>query len=122
MAVTREIVGQRLAQARCSIKLTQNQVAAYLHLSRDDISAMETGARSIDIPTLQNLADLYGFALMDFLSEDPLPAIQDSLASLFAQSHLSLSFQDLATIREVQQFTRNLDALNRLLEEDDALA
>ena len=119
MAVTREIIGQRLAQARCSIRLTQNQVAASLHLSRDDISAMETGARSIDIPTLQNWADLYGLALMDFLSEDPLPAIQDSLASLFAQSDLSLSFQDLDTIRGVQRFTRNLDALNRLLEEKE---
>ena len=122
MAVTRQIIGQRLAQARHQAGLTPYHVAASLHLSHDDISAMETGARSIDLPTLQNLADLYGLALMDFLSEDPLPAIQDSLASLFAQSDLSLSFQDLDTIRGVQQFTRNLDALNRLLEADGALA
>lgn len=120
MTVTQEIIGQRLAQARHHAGLTPHQVAASLHLSLDDVSAMETGARSIDIPTLQNWADLYGLALMDFLSEDPIPETLDSLASLSIWSDLSLSFQDLATIREVQQFTRNLDALNRLLEEDDA--
>ncbi|SMC01987.1 Transcriptional regulator, contains XRE-family HTH domain [Sulfobacillus thermosulfidooxidans DSM 9293] len=118
MALTREIIGQRLAQARHHAGLTQQHVAAYLDLKREQVSYIETGQRPIDIPTLQRLADLYGYELSYFLQEDPMPESEISPTVIAAFRTAHITSKDLETIRWVKRFTMNLDSLNRLLEEN----
>lgn len=52
-------VGERLAELRKQNKLTQEQVANYLHITRQAYSRYETGEREISLETLCLLADFY---------------------------------------------------------------
>jgi len=81
MALSCVVIGQRLARARRLAGFTLQQIAAYLDLNREQVSDIETGQRPIDLPTLQRLADLYGFELNDFLQDTPNPESADSLTA-----------------------------------------
>lgn len=117
MALTRGLLGGRLACARRQAGLSYQDVASYLDLPREAVASMETGQHSIDIPTLHRLADLYGLEVHDFLQEPPLSEPEAAPAIPAALRISGLSPKDFYTIAAVQRFTRNLDALQRLLAE-----
>lgn len=62
--------GERLKQARTKIGKTQEEVAAYLHVSRQTISSWENERSYPDISSLLNLSDYYGLSLDVLLKED----------------------------------------------------
>ena len=77
-------IGQRLATARQHSELTQNDVAAVLHVTRQTISSWETERTYPDITSLVTLAELYHLSLDNLIREDKdmIKAWQDKEAAL----------------------------------------
>ncbi|GEK07692.1 helix-turn-helix transcriptional regulator [Schleiferilactobacillus harbinensis] len=63
-------IGQRLAAARQHANLTQNTVAAELHVARQTISSWETERTYPDMMSIVALAKLYRLSLDDLIRED----------------------------------------------------
>jgi len=63
----REAVGKAIAQQRKLLGKTQDQVGERLELERETISNMETGATSITIERLEELAELFECPVQRFL-------------------------------------------------------
>jgi len=115
MGLTYEKIGQRLKEARKASGFTQEQVAKYLDLKRENVSYYETGTRQIDTITLNRLAELYGYSLMYFLSHDSVVE-EGNVATAFRAN--GLSDEDLKVVTWVRKFAQNLDGLSELLEEN----
>ena len=89
MSLTQEALGQRLQDARKSVALTQQEVAAQLGLSRESLAQIEAGSRSVTSLEIVRLSRLYGRSLSSILlegeaaEEEPLTALfrmQETLA------------------------------------------
>jgi transcriptional regulator with XRE-family HTH domain len=115
MALTYELIGQKLKKAREATGFTQSQVATYLGVHRENISYFETGARPIDTITLSKLADLYGYLLSYFLAAGESDDNQTVISAAFRKHDLTAD--DLATIAWAKKFARNLGSVKRLLGE-----
>lgn len=81
MTVTRNMLGERLRNAREAAGLTQQQVATKVGLSRSTVAQMELGQREVTSIELDTLAYLYGRDIRSFLGKDDHP--QDALTVLF---------------------------------------
>lgn len=117
MALTREGIGRRLAQAREGAGLSQIQVAEYLSMNRESVSYVENGHRPVDLPTLHRLTDLYGVSLSWILGEDEspdetVPSLVDGIAF---RAH-DLSARDWETVSWVKRIAMNLNDLNQILD------
>lgn len=108
--LTYEEVGRRLAYARSHAGFTQQQVAEYLEINREQLSYVENGRRPVDLLALQRLADLYGFSLSYFVASDGEPAPR---AAVVAFRTDSVSPKDLEVISWVKRLAMNLDFLQR---------
>lgn len=108
----RKTIGQRLRTAREAIGFTQEQVAKFLELKRENISYFETGSRPIDTLTLQKIAELYGYKISYFIQEtvkDTEPQV--SMAFRFSE----LSENDVKVIAQVKKIALNYNSLRSLL-------
>lgn len=116
MALTKEDIGYRLARARETAGLSQVQVAEYLSTNRESVSSLEHGHRSIDLPTLHRLTDLYGIHLAWILGEDDSPVeTEPALVNPLAVCAHDLSASDWKTVSWVQRIAMNLNDLNSIL-------
>ncbi|USS85709.1 helix-turn-helix domain-containing protein [Fructilactobacillus myrtifloralis] len=66
-------LAQRLKAARTQQHLTQQEVAAHMHVSRKTVSSWETGRSTANLDVLHELADLYQVDLPTLLGE-PAPS------------------------------------------------
>ncbi|MDQ7792041.1 MAG: helix-turn-helix transcriptional regulator [Clostridia bacterium] len=83
MALTFEEIGRRLREAREQVGLSQAQVAEFLELSRPAVSDIESGKRKVNSIEIAHLANLYGFPVSHFLSEQSGESVDQGLAALF---------------------------------------
>lgn len=65
-------IGSKLKSHRMAQKLTQEEVAEKLHVSRTTISSWETGRTFPDIEKLIYLSDLYDLSLDQLIREEPI--------------------------------------------------
>ena len=86
-------VGAKLNQARLAAKLTQEQVAAALGVSRQTISNWETGKTYPDIVSVIKLSDLYEVSLDHLLKEE-----EDYVKYLSESTDTVKSRQNLSTV------------------------
>jgi transcriptional regulator with XRE-family HTH domain len=63
-------IGQRIAELRKMKRLSQEDLAQSVKISRPSLAQIELGNRSVDILELQNLSLVLGFSLDDFMSKD----------------------------------------------------
>ncbi len=63
-------IGQYLAELRKYYKITQDELATRLGVSRQAISKWETGASIPDIELLYKLSELYGITINDIINAD----------------------------------------------------
>jgi len=107
-------IGKRLRAVRESTGFTQEQVAKYLGVKRENVSYIETGARPVSTLILRKLADLYGYKFSYFVDE----SIREEKPQVSMAFRLSdLSDSDLPIITEVKKIALNLDSLYVLLGE-----
>lgn len=107
-------VSERLKRARQKMGLTQQEVATALGISREQVSYFETGSRPVSLSLLNKLANIYGYPLEHFVSEQKSHEPEAVIA--FRAS--GIGDGDLQTIAWVQRFARNLNDLCTWLEEE----
>ncbi len=108
-----KMIGSRLKAIRESLGFTQEQVASYLGIMRENVSYFETGTRPISTVTLQKLADLYGYRFSYFVDEK-ISAQQPEVSMAFR--FRDLDDNDLETIAKVKKIARNLEIIYTMLE------
>ncbi|HXU33264.1 MAG TPA: XRE family transcriptional regulator [Thermoanaerobaculia bacterium] len=121
MPVTQQELGRRIRSAREACRLTQEQVAEHLGVSRPTVVQIEVGNRSVSSLELDRLAHLFGRDLRGFVSESFDEA--DSLAALFRAQPDVLAQPGVAdALRDCVTLGREITNLERLLGIDRGVA
>ena len=63
-------IGQRIVELRKKKQLSQEDLAKLIEVSRPSLTQIELGKRSLNIMELQKLAQILGFSLDNFMSEE----------------------------------------------------
>lgn len=101
-----QLLGNRIAESRRARRLTQQQVADALNLSRSTIIAMEKGDRRPKARELVALAKLFGRPVDDFVANDSL-AGEPSFSVLLRQSGNSANPEKAAKrAQDIETFER----------------
>lgn len=99
-----KIIGSNIKRIRERLGYTQEDVAAFLPVSRSLISLVESGERELNLDHLEKLANLFNVALIDLLEE------KETLQHLnyaFAFRTTSLTATDLNSIADFQGVIKN---------------
>ncbi|HXG43404.1 MAG TPA: XRE family transcriptional regulator [Gemmatimonadales bacterium] len=114
MPVDQQELGRRLKAAREASRLTQDEVARHLGVSRSTIAQMELGNRAVTSLELDRLAYLYGRDIGAFLAHEFRP--EDALVAVFRR-HPDMARDDqvLAAVRHSLAAGREITNLERLL-------
>ena len=78
---------RNLKQARLEAKLTQEQLAEQLHVTRQSVSSWELGRTEPDFETAGRLAEIFGTSVSALLGEEeksPYPRFQKRFVRGFA--------------------------------------
>ncbi len=120
MPITQVELGAHVRKARDACRLTQEDVAVQLGLSRSAIALIESGQRRISSLELERLAYVLGRDVRSFLVED-FTATEDTLAALFRR-HPDMGNQSelLAVLQKCLRLGREVTHLEALLELDRA--
>jgi len=120
MPIDQQELARRLRAAREASRLTQDEVAAYLGVSRSTIAQIELGNRAVTSLELDKLAYLYGRDIRAFLADEFRPA--HVLVALFRrQPDMAGNTQVLTAVRHSLAAGREITSLERLLGVDVAL-
>ena len=121
MAITQQELSRRIRAAREACRMTQEQVAERLGLSRPTVVQIEAGNRSVSSLELDKLAYLFGRDIREMMAESF--EAEDALAALFrAQPDILGEPQVLDKLRECVALGRELTSLERLVGIDRDLA
>lgn len=104
----RRRMGERLRQSREYLGFSQEEVAAFLGVSRPAISLIETGQRKVDAFELKRLAGLYERPAAFFTGGDT-PEDSDSFGheiAHLARKAANLSSEDRAELGRFADFLR----------------
>ena len=109
----REIIGKNIAQIRKAQGLTQDSIAAYLGVSRVQISHYERGERDISVTELNKLSDLFGVELSELFEEDL--KIQDlNIAFAFRNENSVTDLEQIASFKKVVMNYLKMERINAL--------
>ncbi len=114
MPITQEELGRRIRSAREACGLTQEQVAADLGVSRPTVGQIEAGNRAVSSLELDQLAQLFGRDIREFVAKDFGEA--DPLAALFrAQPEVLAEPAVAEALRDCVALGREITSLERLI-------
>jgi transcriptional regulator with XRE-family HTH domain len=99
-----QIIGKNLQTLRKKLGFTQDQVAEYLSINREEISYYENGTRSMPSQLMSQISNLYGVDEYDFYEEN-FDLASVNLALAFRAE--SLKPADLAQIAQFKKIVRN---------------
>jgi Zn-dependent peptidase ImmA (M78 family)/DNA-binding XRE family transcriptional regulator len=121
MTITQGELGRRLRSAREACRLTQEQVAEHLGVSRPTVAQIEAGNRAVSSLELDRLARLFGRDIREFVAEAFDEA--DSLAALFrAQPEVLAEPAVAGALRDCVALGREITSLERLIGIDSGTA
>jgi len=109
-----DIVRDNLKLIREKRKLRQEDIAAFLGVSREMVSYYESGARKIPLDTINRLADFFQVELEDLLEED-LDLRKANIAFSFRAGELGA--EDLQTVSDFRKIVKNYIKIKKLCEE-----
>jgi Zn-dependent peptidase ImmA (M78 family)/transcriptional regulator with XRE-family HTH domain len=115
MPITQEELGRRIRAAREACRLTQDQVAERLGVSRPTVVQIEAGKRSVSSLELDKVAHLFGRDIRELIAEESFEE-EDALAALFrAQSDVLAQPAVADALRDCVALGREITNLERLL-------
>ncbi|MCW3050859.1 MAG: transcriptional regulator [Chthonomonadales bacterium] len=100
----RKLLGSRIADRRNYLKMSQEDLAAMLHVTRESISNWETGRRGLDAVDMQGLAT----------------ALQTTVGYFFGEFSSAESADDMGVDRNASESTetsKRLSAIEEQLQE-----
>ena len=104
-------IGDKLKLLRDRLNFTQQVVADYLNIHREELSYYETGSREIPIVILEKLCLLYGIELESIIDDDS-NVFEASLAFAFRADEMESS--DLNSIARFKEIVMNYLKMNQL--------
>jgi transcriptional regulator with XRE-family HTH domain len=107
--VERQVLGERLKEAREYVGLKQDDVAKKLGIPRSALSNIEAGSRKVDAIELAQLAKLYQRPVAWFTGEDPSGAadkMPEEVAHV-ARAAAALSQQDRQELARFADFLKS---------------
>lgn len=107
----RKIIGNNIAKLRKLQGFTQDNLAAYLGVSRVQVSHYERGERDISVTELNKLADLFGIELSDLMEED-IQLQNLNLAFAFRSETSELDLQHIAAFKKVVKNYLKMERIN----------
>src|SRR5262249_2044688 len=114
MSITQQELGHRIRRAREACRMTQEDAAMHLGVSRPTFVQIEAGNRSVSGLELDKLAYLFGREIREFVADEFQE--QDALAALFrAQGDVAGGPAVLGKLRECMAMGRELTNLERLV-------
>ena len=114
MAITKEILGRRIRAAREACRMSQEEVAGQLGISRSPYVQIENGNRSVSSLELDKLAYLFGRDIREFVGESFQE--EDTLAALFrAQPEVANQPDVTEKLRECLALGRELARLEQFV-------
>ncbi|HMC49934.1 MAG TPA: XRE family transcriptional regulator [Solirubrobacterales bacterium] len=121
MPITQQELGRRIRTAREACRLTQEQIAGHLGVSRATVVQIEAGKRSVSSLELDKLAHLFGRDLRELVAASFDEA--DSLAALFRAQPDVLAQPAVAdALRDCMALGREITNLECLLGVDRGTA
>ena len=106
------IIAGNITRLREASGFTQEMVANYLAVKRSAYSNYEAGERSLPLPLMEKMADLYGCEMYDLYSED-VDVVSSMLATAFRVDMLSR--EDMAQIAAFKRIVNNSLKMDKLL-------
>jgi transcriptional regulator with XRE-family HTH domain len=105
----RQVLGERLKEAREYVGLKQDDVAKKLGIPRSALSNIEAGSRKVDAIELARLAKLYQRPVAWFTGEEPHDASDETLAEVahVARAAAALSHQDRQELARFADFLKS---------------
>ena len=114
MAITKNILAERIRAAREACGLTQKELAEHLGFSRPTVVQIEAGNRAVSGIELDKIAYLFGRDIREFIAESFEE--EDALAALFrAQPAVAGQPVVMEKLRECLAIGRELTNLQRLV-------
>src|SRR3990172_4914980 len=114
MAITQQELGTRIRAAREASRMTQDEVAKHLGVSRPTVVQIEAGNRSVSSLELDRLAYPFWRDIREFVAESF--QAEDTLAALFrAQPDVVEQPAVMEKLRECMALGRELTNLERLV-------
>ena len=103
----RRRLGDRLREARKSLGLKQEEVAAYLKIPRTALTDIENGQRRVEAIELTRLARLYRQSVAYFTGEDEASASLPADVAHLARRVAALSTEDRAELSRFAEYLRS---------------
>jgi transcriptional regulator with XRE-family HTH domain len=100
----RQGLGARLRESREYLRLSQDEVARALDLSRSAVSLMETGQRKVDAIELKRLAEIYQRPIAYFTSEVGDPSAVPEAVQHLARAATALTDRDREELLRFAEF------------------
>src|SRR5579863_4036656 len=114
MPITQQELGQRIRRAREACRMTQEDAAKHVGVSRPTFVQIEAGNRQVSSLELDKLAYLFGRDIREFVADSFQE--EDSLTALFrAQPAVVGEPEVLNKLRECMALGRELTNLERLV-------
>lgn len=110
-----EIIGLNLKSYRTKLGLTQDSLAEYLDVTREEVSYFENGRRQISTLLLTKSANLFGIDEYDFYEEDH-SARETKVALAFRANDLDKN--DLNQIADFRKIVLNYLGMKNFIENE----
>lgn len=98
-------IGKNLKMWREKLGYSQEKIADYLGISRENISYFEIGTREIPVKHLERIADLFGIEPVVLLEENPSTSYAE-MAFAF-RNDKDLSAEALSNVAKFKKIVRN---------------
>ena len=105
--IERQVLGERLREARMYLGLKQEEVAQYLKIPRTALTDIENGQRRVEAIELTRLARLYRQPVAHFTGEDDVSASLPIDVAHLARQAADLSPQDRSELGRFAEFLRS---------------
>ncbi len=107
--LTREVLGQRIAETRKKVGFSQEQLAVAIGLERTAITRIEKGQQGLDTLQLSAIAEALGCSPLVFLTESSEQPIEVLLRAPDAEREDVRSY-----LRWIDEFVRDYEFLHDL--------
>lgn len=107
-----KILSKNLKDFRVKLGLTQEQIADYLEISREEVSYYETSRRNVPVELIPKYAKLFGVDEYDLYEED---SAINNLNLAFAFRANEISSNDLKVIADFKKIALNYLKIKNVL-------